>query len=339
MIRAFVVFALCATAASAETVRIATYHTELSRRGPALLLRDIARGQDDQVNAVLDIIEAAEADVLLLLDVDWDFEGRAVMALRAALSDRGLTYAHHVAPSPNSGRVSGFDLDGDGRLGRGRDALGYGRFMGDGGMVLLSRLPLGALTDHSDLLWVDRNPDARDVLPPGAEAVVPLASVAQWVVPLSVGGHDLSLITLNANTPVFDGPEDRNGIRNADELGLVADLAGTVPVPVVLGRSNVDPFDGAGDRGAMADLLNHPALQDPVPRGRGGGGDGHLGDPALDTVAFEGPGPLRVDYVLPAATLRVVDAGVIWPAPGDPLAEAAGAASRGRLVWVDIAFP
>lgn len=325
--------------AGADTLRIATYHTELSRKGPGVLLRDILAGRDAQVQAVLDVIVRVDADVILLLDVDWDFENRAVEALKSALADRNAPYPHHVAAQPNTGLPSGFDLDGNERLGEGRDALGYGRFTGDGGMVLLSRLPFGDVSDHSAALWSDHSAVARDVLPDGADTVVPLANVAQWVVPLTVAGAEITLITLAANTPVFDGPEDRNGLRNADELAYVAELAAEHDTPVVLGRGNIDPVDGQGIRGAMEALLTHPSLQDTMPRGNGGGGVDHRGDPALDTVEWDGPGPLRVDYVLPARGLRVVASGVVWPALDDPFAGTVATASRGRAVWVDIALP
>jgi hypothetical protein len=44
----------------------------LSRAGPGLLLRDIVGGDDPQVLATLEMIAAADADVLLLLDMDFD---------------------------------------------------------------------------------------------------------------------------------------------------------------------------------------------------------------------------------------------------------------------------
>jgi len=37
----------------AEPIRVATYNAELSRKGPGLLLRDILRGKDDQLAAVV----------------------------------------------------------------------------------------------------------------------------------------------------------------------------------------------------------------------------------------------------------------------------------------------
>ncbi|MEC9313216.1 MAG: endonuclease/exonuclease/phosphatase family protein, partial [Pseudomonadota bacterium] len=46
--------------AQADTVRIATFNTELSRKGPGLLLRDIERGEDPQIAAVIDVILAAK---------------------------------------------------------------------------------------------------------------------------------------------------------------------------------------------------------------------------------------------------------------------------------------
>ena len=66
---------------------------------------------------------------------------------------------------------------------------------------------------------------------------------------------------------------------------------------------------------------------------------GQRGDPALDTADWpeaDGPGNLRVDLVLPSRDLTLRASGVLWPAPGAPLAEAVAAASRHRLVWVDV---
>jgi hypothetical protein len=45
---------------------------------------------------------------------------------------------------------------------------------------------------------------------------------------------------------------------------------------------------------------------------------------------------MRADYVLPSAGLTVTAAGVVWPEDGDPLLAVVQAASRHRLVWVDI---
>jgi hypothetical protein len=66
----------------------------------------------------------------------------------------------------------------------------------------------------------------------------------------------------------------------------------------------------------------------------------HAGDPEYDTGDFpdtigQGPGNLRVDYVLPSRGLPVVQSGVFWPLPYEPGARAV-AWSDHRLVWVDL---
>jgi hypothetical protein len=338
---------------------VATWGAELSRDGPGLLLRDIARGSDPQVAAALDVIATVAPDVLLLTDFDHDPGGEALAVFRARLAAADIDYPHAVSLPSNAGLPSGFDLDGDGRLGTARDAQGFGRFRGDGAMVLLSRLPVGGagVRDLSELIWRDV-PGA--VLPRGdgggpfpsaeAQAVQRLSSTGHWIVPLRrPGGGRLTLLAYAATPPVFDGPEDRNGLRSADESRLwLRVLDGALgPAPeaplVILGRANIDPDDGEGPKEAIRALLSDERLQDPRPRSAGGrdaADPGHRGDPALDTAEWPaadgGPGNLRVDFLLPSADLSVVSAGVHWPAGA---AEPVRAASRGRLVWVDIALP
>ncbi len=321
----------------------------MSRAGPGLLLRDILRGEDEQVAAVTRVIAATAPDILLLQGIDHDLEGHALTALADRLEEAGAIYPYRLALPPNGGVPTGRDLDGDGRLGMPRDAQGYGRFRGAGGMALLSRHPIGAVRDHSGFLWRDL-PDgqARDVLSPEALAVQRLASNAAWDVAVEVGGETLRLLTIHATPPVFDGPEDRNGRRNADELWFwLRQLDGWTPdgVPppqpplAIIGVLNADPVAGEARRAALTAALSHPLLQDPAPRSAGGAED----DDSTDTADWRDPDPgnLRVDYILPSADLDVTDAGVFWPARDDPDRPLLGGsdgngASRHRLVWVDL---
>lgn len=300
----------------------------------------------------MEVLAAARPDVLLLTDIDWDADGAALAALAERLEEEGLDYAHRLALEPNAGLPSGLDLDGDGQPGEAGDAQGYGRFRGQGGMALLSRWPLGEARDLSGLLWRDlpgaRLPvvDGRPFPSEDAQAAQRLSSSGHWVVPVETPGGSVTLLAWAATTPVFDGPEDRNGLRSADELALWARLLdgafGPVPSDVVLiGRSNLDPMDGEGLRGDMAAVLADPRLQDPRPGSEGARAaatPGQAGDPALDTSDWpeDGPGNLRTHYVLPASSLRVLGAGVVWPRPEEPLAEAVAAAGAHRLVWVDL---
>jgi len=342
---------LTALCAGAETLRIATYNADLTRRGPGLLLRDIASGTDAQIAAVTGVIVALDADLLLITGMDYDHGHAALGALADTLAALGAPYPYRFALRPNTGVATGLDLDRNGRKGEARDAQGYGRFAGAEGMALLSRLPVetGAARDFSGYLWRDF-PGA--LIPDGMTAEMlalqRLSTTGHWEVPVTLpGGGTLRLLAWHATPPVFDGPEDRNGRRNHDEAAFWLRLIdGELPMPppeapfVLLGDGNLDPADGDGRREAIAALLTHPKLQDAAPRGSHiRAYPGQTGDPALDTALFDEIGGLRLDYVLPGRDLRVVASGVLWPPEDDPLAAVLAQASRHRPVWVDIALP
>ncbi len=337
----------------AESLRIATFSPELTRKGPGLLLRDIERGKDAQIEAVIAVIAEVAPDVLLLTGFDWDYDGAALAALAERLAQAGQGYPYRYAPQPNTGVPTGLDLDGNGRLGEPRDAQGYGRFTGADGMALLSRLQVIPEESHdfTGFLWRDL-PDALiegAALSPEALAVQRLSTTAHWDVALRMPGNGrLHLLAWAATPPVFDGPEDRNGRRNHDEAAFwLRYLDGQLDLPppqapfVILGDANLDPADGEGRREALTALLRDPRLHDPHPTSAGAAASAdpdHRGDPALDTVDYgDRTGNLRVDYVLPSADLQVTGMGVYWP-EGEGGATAAEA-SRHRLVWVDIALP
>ncbi|SMX33015.1 hypothetical protein MAA8898_00377 [Maliponia aquimaris] len=256
--------------------------------------------------------------MLLLTDFDYDAGLVAVDKLRALLAGQGLEYPHVLAARPNTGMPTGLDIDGDGRRGGPRDAQGFGWFSGQGGLVVLSRYPLHLEADHSALLWKDA-PDSAIAPDDPALAVQRLSSAAHWAVTVQAPDAPLTLLTLAATPPVFDGPEDRNGRRNRDEVLLWAHVLdgalGAVPEgPVVLlGNLNLDPDRGEGLREAAARVLAHPRLQDPLP--------------GAATVQWDSTGPMRTSYVLPDRALTVIGAGVIPPAPET---------GRHGLVWVDL---
>ncbi len=326
----------------------------MTRAGPGLLLRDLEKGEDPEIAAALQVTVALDADVLLLTGFDYDLDLLALAKFSERLAASGLNYPVRFALRPNTGRATGLDLDGDGQLGGPGDAQGYGRFSGEGGMAILSKLQIqtDGVRDFSGFLWRDL-PGALlfATMPPAAMDVQRLSSTGHWDVPLTLpDGQTLHLLAWHATPPVFDGPEDRNGRRNHDEAAFWrALLDGDLPVPapeppfVVIGDGNLDPADGEGLAAAMLGLMQHPQLQDRSPRGQSGRLDpDHIGDAALDTADFtarNGLGGLRVDYVLPSSDLKVMRAGVMWPAPDEPMARILALASRHRPVWVDIALP
>ncbi|MGR3379153.1 endonuclease/exonuclease/phosphatase family protein [Salipiger abyssi] len=302
--------------AGAEPLRLATWHADLSRKGPGLLLRDLLRGEAD---AVVAEIAAADADILLLTDIDYDYGGAALSALAERLAQAGADYPHRFQQRPNTGMGTGLDLDGDGRLGGPRDAQGYGLFSGQGGMALLSRHPVRLRRDFSALLWRDLPGNLRAPEDPAPE-IQRLSSSAHWVLEIDTGSGRLTLLAWHATPPVFDGPEDRNGRRNADELTFWRHYLdggfGAPPVqPVLIGNANLDPERGDGRHEAMRAMLADARLQDPL--------SGEA------TVVWEQTGPMRVSYILPAAGLRVTGAKVRPPIAGQ----------RHRLVHVTLDLP
>ena len=240
-------------------------------------------------------------------------------------------------------------------------------------MALLSRLPIdaGAARSFRLLPWsalpgalLPEHADGSAFPDPAAQATLRLSSRTHWDVPVRLpDGRALHLLASDPTPPLFDGPEGFNRRRNHDEIafwtayldgtGFRDDAGGTGAAPagplVVLGDLGIDPLDGAGLHDGIARLLAHPRLHDPRPLSAGGAAaaaDGvnarQRGPAATDTADWrddDGPGNLRLDYVLPSADLSVTGSGVFWPAPGAPLAEAAAAASPHRLVWIDIALP
>ncbi len=339
MIRALA-FLILPFAAQAETLRVATFNTELSRDGPGLLLRDIQRG-DPQVSGVVRILAEAKPDVVALQGIDWDHDGLALIALNRELAESGLVYPYVFAPQPNSGLQTDLDLDGDGKTNGPGDTQGWGRFTGQGGLAVLSRYPIAHqdALNFSNLLWKDV-PDASLPMHNGslfpskqALSVQRLSSTGHWVVPIDTPDGQFHLMTFHATPPVFDGPEDRNGRRNRDEIRFWKHfLDGAFdPAPnnrfVIAGDANLDSHLGEGNKQAIRELLADSRIQDPKPKDRDG---------SLATVSWKGVGNLRVDYVLPSMDWRVADAGVFQPDADNPNSEGRPTASRHRLVWVDL---
>jgi endonuclease/exonuclease/phosphatase family metal-dependent hydrolase len=312
---------LLAWPAAAEPVRLATFHTELSRNGPGLLLRDILKG-DPPVQAVAQVIAGAAPDVILLQGIDYDRGLQSAIALRGRILGQGLDLPHLSAFAPNTGVPTGFDLNGDGRTHGPEDAHGFGDFAGQGGMVLMSRYPLRLVRDFSGELWSDQA-DLEEIKAAWGDAAdhLRLTSVGHWQVEVAAPGGPLNLVAFHATPPVFDGPEDRNGLRNAHQLAAITrHIAGLERSFVVLGNANNDPDKGEGRKRAIKALLGHPKIQDPL-----------HGQPTVDWRKL-GLGWMRVDYALPSAGLEVMAAGRYMWAP-------AAQASRHRLVWVDVELP
>lgn len=322
--------------AAQTQLRVATYNPGLGRDGPGLLLGDILKQKPD-ILALAEIIKQANPDILLLTGFDNDYQNLALHQFNAL---EGLHFPFIFAPLGNEGAPSGLDINGNGRLRDWNDAWGFGRFEGNKAMALLSRYPIGQTRMFNRLLWQDFGPNpqataAAPFYPPAIWPQLRLAAHSLWDVEILAPSLTLHILAAHPSPPVFDGPENANGLRNAaeisflnrylsgaafqDDSGHAAPLA-NAPV-VLLADLNADPVKGDSLKPGLGALLAHPRLQDP------------LNQPTVDWPAT---GKLRVDYVLPDARLTVRGAGVVWPQDEAVLDTAA---SRHRLVWVDISRP
>ena len=370
------------------TVRFATFNVSMFRARQGELCTELADPAMEQARLAAAILQDIRPDVVLLNEFDWDARGESARLFRQnflAIGQDGrqpIDYPYAYVPEVNTGVASGLDLDRDGRAvtepgsrAYGGDAFGFGEFPGQYGFVVLSRFPIEVENVRSFRLlrWRDL-PDASipdGWYPPQALDLLRLSSKNHVDVPIRIDGHVVHLLASHPTPPTFDGPEDRNGARNADEIrfwSLYLHHAGAAwPVDdqgragvlgdgsfVIVGDLNSDPVDGDSRHQVIRDLLANPRLQGvPVPVSAGGVEQAKLqgginavqaGDPAQDTADFEDRqvGNLRLDYVLPSVDLPIERSGVFWPTASDPRFALVGTypfpVSDHRPVWVDVSF-
>ena len=376
---------MSATGARPEPVRFATFNASLNRFDAGGLASDLSTPDNAQAQVIAEIIQRTRPDVVLINE--FDFDPVVVDLFREnylEVSQRGaapISYGHDFIAPSNTGIPSGFDLNNDGAVGGPDDAFGFGFFPGQFGMVVYSRHPIVDTRTFQTFLWEDMPEALLPVDPATGEPwyspeeleVFRLSSKSHWDVELQIGRRQVHFLVSHPTPPVFDGPEDRNGTRNHDEIRFWADYVipsrsgyiyddegvrgGIEPGEpfVIAGDQNSDPLDGDSIPGSIQQLIDHPRVNDkmtPTSTGgvwaaetQGGANDTHLSDPAEDTADFSdtAPGNLRADYVLPSKQLRIVDSAVFWPAEGEPFFELTGVfpfpSSDHRLVWVDVMVP
>ena len=362
-----------------EPVRFATYNASLNRSAAGQLVADLSTPDNPQAREVAEVIQRNRPDVLLINE--FDYAPAAVDLFRANYLERGQNGADpihypysYIAPS-NTGVPSGFDLNRDGRTGTADDAFGFGFFPGQYGMLVLSKHPIGPARTFQNFRWKDMpgallpddpaTPAPGDWYSPEILERFRLSSKSHWDLPISIGHKTVHFLVSHPTPPVFDGPEDRNGTRNHDEIRFWADYlhpgksryiyddegarGGLTPGArfVVAGDQNSDEVDGDSVPGAIQQLLTAPRVNDVRPSSEGGvvaaasqGGANltHKGDPRYDTGDFNdrAPGNLRADYVLPSRGLRPLGSAVFWPLPGTEF-DRLNDATDHKLVWVDLA--
>ena len=323
------------------TIRVATFNASLNRNAEGQLITDLSDTENSQAQSVAEIIQRTDADVILVNEFDFDAEGEAARLFQEnylGVSQNGQTPVDYpyvfVAPS-NTGVPTGLDLDNSGAAGdfAPGDAQGFGFFEGQFGFIILSKHPIDEenVRTFQNFLWkdmpgallpadpedADGNGDTENWYTEEELAVLRLSSKNHVDLPVLVEGETVHILAAHPTPPVFDGPEDRNGTRNHDEIRFWSDYVdgadyiyddngqtgglGAGERFVIVGDYNADPFDGDSTEGAINQLLENPNIlgsaTDPAitPSSEGGVAaseiqagfnETHIADPAFDTADF-----------------------------------------------------
>lgn len=284
--------------AAAGEVRFAMFNASLNRGAEGALVSDLSAPGNAQADAVAEIIQRSNPDVLLINEFDYVPGGEALRLFQ----DNYLSVPHgdaapveypcrYTAPV-NTGVPSGFDLNNNGAIGGGDDAWGFGLFPGQYGMAVYSKLPIDedAIRTFRNFRWADMpgallpddptTPAPADWYSPEELAQFPLSSKSHWDVPITVSKNKtVHFLVSHPTPPTFDGAEDRNGTRNHDEIrfwsdyvtggsaaAYITDDAGTAgglkggSLFVIAGDQNADPNDGDSTAGAIRQLLGNPRI-------------------------------------------------------------------------------
>jgi len=362
------------------TLRIATFNIAMGFEQSGEMTRALQNPQHQRLQQIAAILQTVRPDIVLLNEFDYDPAVDAARLFNQNFLAKGqsgrlsINYPYHFRAPSNTGLASGLDIDGDGKISGPADAWGFGHFPGQYGMLLLSRYPilLPEARTFQAFLWGGLagakrplNPDGSNFYTDETWQRLRLSSKSHWDVPVQIGHNTLHVLAFHPTPPVFDGPENRNGLRNFDEIRFWADYLrpeisaewqddqgrkGGLPLTehfVVLGDYNADPLDGDSLPGASQQLLDHERVNSqfvPLSKGateasqlQGGLNTKQKGNPAADTADFNDQytGNLRLDYVLPSTELEVIDGAVFWPASGQPGHEWMGVSDH-HLVWLDL---
>jgi hypothetical protein len=340
------------------------------------LFTRLVSGMFPQIRNITEIIQLLRPDIILLNEFDYS-KWSAVDAQHflkhyfnvSQNHNKPIDYPYFFSAAVNTGVDSGMDLDKDGIASSTQgDAFGFGLFPGHYGMLVLSQFPicLDQIRTFQHFLWKDMPENLLATIMDGsgkpyysheAQQILRLSSKSHWDIPIKVGDRSIHLLASHPTPPVFDGPENRNGKRNHDEIRFWTDyLSGSEQSAyiyddsgkfgglkgehfVIVGDLNASPDEGDGIKSGIQGLLEHSLVNDSiVPQSEGG--SVHTPDnphSAQHTAEWS----MRADYVLPSTSLNVTGSGVFWPKPDDPLfrlIKDRQSSSDHRLVWVDITF-
>jgi hypothetical protein len=343
--------------------------------GPQLLIEHLADGKHPQIRNIAEIIQRTRPSIILLNE--FDFIDNPKQGIRAFInnylnkSQNGSTpidYPYVFYAPSNTGLPTTFDLENNGTSERfGADAQGFGLYTGHYGMVLLSQYPIinEDIRTFQRFLWSDM-PGA--LIPTDVETGQPfynkwawenlrLSSKSHWDIPINVNGDVIRVLASHPTPPVFDGPEDRNGKRNHDEIrfwldyitpekgayiyddrGVYGGLSQDASF-VILGDQNASPDRVNDTKPVISELLASAQVNNQfTPKSEAGKNNRPDNNYGQYHTASWGA---RADYVIPSKHFTVIKGGVFWPNVGDDLyrlVKDRASSSDHRLVWLRLAL-
>ena len=326
-----------------------------------------------QIKNIAEIIQRIRPDIILLNEFDRVSNNHqninsfiSQYLNKEQNSQRIIDYPYLYQGSVNTGVKVNGDLNKDGKVSQQPgDTHGFGYFEGHFGMVLLSKYPINkeAIRSFQHFKWHDM-PNALKPVDPKTKQPwfsdkvwkeLRLSSKSHWDIPVNVNGKEIHILASHPTPPVFDGPENRNGKRNHDEIRFWSDyisndsasyiyddqgtkggLAPNQPF-IVIGDQNASSVEGDAINSAITALITHDKIQDPMPTSIGGELHRNENKNAKYHTAYWG---MRADYVLPSVnSFTIKNSGVFWPQKNDEtyrLIKDRQASSDHRLVWVDL---
>ncbi len=248
--------AVLATDNGPQKIRIATFNIAMGLTAEGDLYQRLQTGDDEALKKVAAVIQSVRPDVLLLNEFDWYELDSSVLFIKNYLDkpqfgNEPISYTAALSGAVNTGSDSGLDLNSNGVSGEPEDAWGYGTFPGQYGMMVLSRFPLQLERSFRFFKWSDMpdalkpsNPDGSSYYPDAIWKALRLSSKNHWDISVNVNDQTFHFLVSHPTPPVFDGPEDRNGMRNHDEIRLWADYLDP--------RRSSYIYDDAGAKGGLA---------------------------------------------------------------------------------------
>ena len=334
-------------------------------------LNQALKSDHQQIKNIAEIIQRVNPDIILLNEFDYSPHGEEIKLFinqYLNVSQQGqnkIHFPYYYQSSVNTGVKTPFDLNNDSKIEQPADTYGFGHFPGHFGMVLLSKHPINIekVRSFQTFKWKDM-PNALQPLDPKtgkswysneAWQGFRLSSKSHWDIPVTIKNKQIHILASHPTPPVFDGPEDRNGKRNHDEIrfwndyisannhdyiyddnGQHGGLNDDRPF-IFLGDLNASATEGDAINASITALINHEKVQDALPISIGAKLHSPENPLAKHHTAYW---RMRADYVLPSkAGFNLIASGVFWPeknAPEYRLIKDRQASSDHRLVWLDL---